>query len=72
MDYLNYLLIIVTIFGLFGVSNAKVTGDVVEYTFEIEEWVVDYLRPTVSIPKKSFFPWVKTSERVSPYQIADE
>jgi len=41
----------------------------VKKTFVIEEWVVDYLRPTVDM--KGFWPWETESTRIKPFKIAE-
>jgi len=42
---------------------------VVRETLVIQEWVVDFLRPTVDIEGR--FPWEKKAERKSPFHIDD-
>ncbi len=42
---------------------------VVRETLVIQEWVVDYLRPTVDIEGR--WPWDTAAERESPFEIAD-
>jgi len=43
---------------------------VVKYTLVIEEWVVDYLRPTADMTGK--WPWQKEAARQTPFKIPDK
>ena len=45
---------------------------VVKYTFTIEEWVVDFMRPTIQLNGSSLLPWQHPEARVSPFHIAEE
>ena len=42
---------------------------IVRETLVIQEWVVDYLRPTVDITGR--WPWETSAERKTPYELAD-
>ena len=43
--------------------------NVVRETLVIEEWVVDYLRPTADL--KGYWPWQTEAERKEPFKIEE-
>ena len=51
---------------------AIVRSDLVKYTFVIEEWVVDFMRPTVSLNDSGNLPWKHPAMRQQPFQIPEE
>jgi len=53
---------------LLGVARTSARQqNVVKYTLVIEEWVADYLRPTVDL--KGFWPWETEATRKVPFKI---
>jgi len=50
-----------------GKPNA--TATVVKYTLVIEEWIADYLHPTLSDTGK--YPWDDQAKRLAPFKIAE-
>lgn len=57
--------------SLFWMAMAvPISAAVVKETLVIEEWVVDYLRPTVDL--KGYWPWQKDSTRKTPFHIDEE
>ena len=42
---------------------------IVRETLVIEEWVVDFLRPTLDV--KGFFPWETDATRLKPFKITE-
>ena len=50
-------------------GSADTRAAIVRETLVIEEWVVDYLRPTLDV--KGFFPWETDAARKEPFKIAE-
>lgn len=48
---------------MFALFSLHIQGDVVEITWVVQEWVVDYLKPTIDIPD---------AKRRTPYKIPDD
>jgi FtsP/CotA-like multicopper oxidase with cupredoxin domain len=50
-----------------------VKSDLVKYTFVIEEWVVDFMRPTISgLNDSGILPWQHPASRQQPFHIPEE